>query len=36
MKKSILAALALSALLVSGCGSDPTSDIADATGLTKD
>ena len=36
MKKSILAALALSALLVSGCGSGPTGDIADATGLTKD
>lgn len=36
MRKSILVALALSALLVSGCGSDPASDISSATGLSKD
>ena len=36
MKKSILVALAMSALLVSGCGSDPTGDISEATGLSKD
>lgn len=36
MKKSMLAALALSALLVAGCGSDPTGDISEATGLSKE
>ena len=36
MKKSMLVALVMSALLVSGCGNDPAGDIAKATGLSKE
>lgn len=36
MKKSMLLALTLSALLITGCGSDPTGDISKATGLSKE
>lgn len=36
MKKSILVALVLSAVLISGCGNDPTGDISKATDLSKD
>ncbi|MES9636699.1 hypothetical protein [Megasphaera elsdenii] len=36
MKKSFLVALIMSALLVSGCGNDPSGDISKATGISKD